>query len=202
MKNKKRGSSSKAVSVQRQIDRALSRRAERKFFDSTVSSLIGVSYGVFALSQPIIQGIGGGQRIGDNIEYRNLYASFRVDINVAALATDIRIIIVLDKMNVGIAPVIGDFLVNTGLTSTYSALQIKEKRFTIVYDKLANITLGGVSSFMVQKVFNLRQKVTYSATTNVVGANGKNSMWLFVVSDQGVNLPGFNMDFQIEFTDL
>lgn len=194
--------SRKRSSVAAEVERVLRRRAERKFFDSTVGVNVGTTYSVLALSQSIVQGTGGGQRIGDNISYLRLHCSFRVDCNITATVNDLRIIVVLDKMNNGVAPVVGDLLIGTSLTSTYSAAQIKEKRFTILYDKLANVTTGGRSSFMQQRVIPLNQTASYLGTTNVVGANGKNSMWIFLVSDNNTNQPGFNMDFQIEYTDL
>lgn len=199
-KNKKKNRSNKA-NMRVEIQRYMRRNAEHKFFDSTVASAVGTGYNILALSQPIIQGVGGGARVGDNITYIDLTMIYRIDIGNGS-NTDVRFIVVLDKQNNGVAPVVGDLLVNTGFTSTYSAQQIKEKRFNILWDVVYNVTSGGVGGITKKVVIPLVQKAEFNDPTNVVGANGKNSMWLFMVSTDNTNKPGFNMDFQIRFTDF
>lgn len=193
----------KQPSVGLQIQRYLRKHAERKFFDSTVSQTTNTTWDVNALSQPIVQGVGGGNRIGDNITYTSLLVKGRYQINplAAASGTNMRLVIVLDKMNDGIAPIFSDLFVNNGMDSTYSPQQIKEKRFTILHDKVSNVAVGGITTITMNLRIALRQTAAYNATTNVVGANGKNSMWLFSAADDA-NKPSLNMNFQIEFTDI
>lgn len=194
--------SKKKSSVPQQIQKYLRKNAERKFFDTTVSSAVDITWDVTTLSQTIVQGIGGGQRIGDNITYVALTMIGRFTINPAAAVSNCRMVVVLDKMNDGIAPIYSDLFINNGIDSTYSVQQIKEKRFTILLDKSYALNLQGIAAHMFNHRMPLNQKVEYNATTSVVGANGKNSMWIFYINDNGANKPSLNIDYQIEFTDF
>jgi len=196
-KNKK-----SANHIGQQIQKYLRKHAERKFFDTTVSSAVDITWDITTMSQTIVQGIGGGQRIGDNITYVNLTMIGRFTINPAAITSDCRMVVVLDKMNVGVAPVYSDLFINNGVDSTYSVQQIKEKRFNILYDKSFPLNINGIAAHMFHKKIKLNQTVEYNATTNVVGANGKNSMWIFYINDNGASKPSLNIDFQIEYTDV
>lgn len=188
--------------VAQEFVKLLRRKSEPKFYDSTISATVGNTYGVYALSQPIVQGIGGGQRVGDNISYLDLTMIYRVDINLnTTIVNNIRIIVFLDKMNDGVVPVVSDLLVNATITSTYSPQQIKEKRFTILHDAIHNVAIGGITSISERRKITLNQVCSYLAATNVNGANGKNSMWAFLIGTDGTNMSSFNMDFQIRFID-
>lgn len=201
-KGKQNGGGKNIQAMSAVVHRYMRRRAEHKFFDSTVSETIGTTLDINAISQPIIQGTGGGQRTGDNITYIDLTMVYRIDINSAATTTDVRLIVVLDKQNNGVAPVIGDLLVNSNLTATYSAQQIKAKRFTILLDEIYNVTTGGIAAVTKRKVIPLNATAAYNGTTDATASNGKNSMWMFAVSTDNTNKPGFNMDYQIRFTDF
>lgn len=189
------------ANISSMIQKALVKNAEHKFFDTVVTNNPNATYVINALTQNIIQGTGGAQRIGDNIRLISLTYKARYDI-ISGTNTDVRVIIVLDKMNVGIAPVVGDLLVNTSITSTYSAQQIKEKRFTVIYDRIANINNAGRNSLIVQKTFKLNNVVEYNGTANATADNGKNSMWLFTVSTEPTNVPTLKADCQVMFIDV
>jgi len=186
--------------LKQMVNSMLASRIEKKFFDSTVSQNVGTSWYIATLTQDIIQGTGGGQRIGDNIKYADLWANYRIGIG-AGTATDIRIVIALDSMCNGVAPVYTDLFVNSNLTSTYSAQQIKENRFKIIYDYTGFVAVGGKNDIVMQRHFKLSNVCSFLATTSVAGANGRNSMWLFLISSENTNKPGFNMDFQVRYTD-
>lgn len=199
---RKRGSGNSIQAMNNVVNRYMRRRAEHKFFDSTVSETIGTTFDVNAITQPIIQGIGGGQRTGDNITYLDLTMVYRIDINSSATTTDIRLVVVLDKQNNGVAPISSDLFVNSGLTATYSAQQIKAKRFTILLDEIYNVTAGGIAAITKKKVIPLNATAAYLGTTDAAASNGKNSMWMFSVSTDNTNKPGFNMDYQVRFVDF
>lgn len=189
------------LNISRIVQRAIIRQSEQKFFDSTVSRSVGSSYTVNALTQDIIQGIGGGSRVGDNIRYKSLNINFRFDNNSSSPVNDVRVVIVLDKFNVGVAPVPSDLFVNTNLTATYSAQQLKSKRFTILFDKMFSLNNAGDSSAVVQKTIMLNQVASYNNVASTTNANGKNSMWLFMVGADNTNQAGMNGDFMVLFTD-
>lgn len=185
------------------ISKALRRSVEPKFYDSVVSSTIGSGGTFFALSQPIIQGITGSQRIGDNIHLQRLQMNYRLDLNVAntQLSDTLRVVVVLDKMNDGVAPTGADLFTTATVTSPYSPEQIKSKRFTILYDKLDFVAIGGKNVLTVQKSIALNQVCTFQAATSVTAANGRNSMWVYCIGTSNTFPASFNMDFQVIFGD-
>lgn len=189
--------------VGRMIYRALRKSVEHKFFDSVVASTIGSGGTFFALTQAIIQGIGGGQRIGDNIALLRLQMNYRINLNITntSLSDTIRVVVVLDKMNDGVAPTQADLMSLNTVTSPYSPEQIKSKRFTILFDKIDFVALGGKDIVVNQRSINLNGNTTYQGATSTTAANGKNSMWVYCIGTSNSFPAAFNMDFQVIFGD-
>lgn len=200
-RNVMKGSQPSKSQISNMIMRAIDRRAEHKYIDTVVGVNVGTGWNINAITQGIVQGLLGSMRIGDNIRLLRVTMNARYDVG-AGTATDIRVVLVLDKMNVGVAPVYTDLFVNTNITSAYSVQQIKEKRFTILYDKLSFVNNVGRNSLIIQKSIPLNHLVEYNATAGSAGDNGKNSMWLFLLSTDNTNKPGFNSDLQVEYTDI
>jgi len=185
------------------VHKIIRNEAENKLIDDTISLTNGTTPGISSLSQVIIQGTGGAQRIGDNIRWKALNYCFRIETNT--LTTNscvVRVLIVLDKFNVGVAPTITDVLVTSSIQSVYSTEQVKSKRFTILHDKMYGLSQGGPANVVVQRKHKLDAISFYNGTTNVVGANGKNSIWLWQWSTDNTNPPSFNMEFQLNWTDV
>jgi hypothetical protein len=184
-----------------QIQKYLRKHAERKFFETVASQLINITWDIIPLSQNIIQGISGGQRVGDNITYVMLRNVGRITANSTASVCNVRYVIVLDKMNDSVAPVYSDLFLTNAMDSTYSPEQIKAKRFTILMDKSYALNTAGVAAHMFNLKIPLNQTATFNAATSTTAANGKNSMWLFVIADNGANKASLNSNFSIEFID-
>lgn len=189
-------------SVALQVQKYLRKHAERKFFEHALSTLVDVTWGIDAVSQPIIQSITGGGRIGDSITYVNLRIVGRITANATASVCNFRLVVVLDKMNNGVAPVYTDLMLDNSIDSTYDVEQIKTKRFTILLDKSYALNTAGVAAHMWNQTIRLNQTAFYLGATNATASNGKNSMWAFYVSDNSANKASLNCNFQIEFTDV
>lgn len=202
-KNTKNNRKSRSnTSVATQVQKYLLKHAEHKFHSVTVSSAFATTWTVSGITQSLVQGISGTERIGDNIRYFCVRQFGRVTVNTTASFANCRVILVLDKMSDSVAPVVGDLLNSNTVDSTYSAEQIKSKRFTILFDESYALNTQGVGAHMFNRTLNMNQTATYNGITNAVASNGKNSMWLFYVNDNGANVPSMNCNFQVEFTDL
>lgn len=188
-------------SVGLQIQRYIRKHAEHKFFENIVSNIIDITWNISPVTSGIVQGISGSQRIGDNITYLCLRLVGRITVNPTASFSNTRLVIVLDKMNDGTVPNFSDLFLNNGIDSTYSPEQIKAKRFTILKDQIFCLNTQGIGAYAINEIIKLNQVASYNGTTNTTSANGKNSMWCFVINDNGTNKPSINLNFQVEFMD-
>jgi len=198
-KKAKRGGNSQSVAAQ--IRKYIRDRFEHKFFETVVSQLVDITWDIVPISQLIIQGITGAQRIGDNISYIMLRVVGRLTANTTANVCNTRFVLVLDKMNDSVAPAYSDLFLTNGLDSTYSPEQIKSKRFTILIDKSYALNTNGIAAHMFNLTMPLNQTASYNGATSATASNGKNSMWLFVIADNGANKCSINCNFSIEFID-
>lgn len=192
----------RSSSIANQIQKYIRKHAERKFFEHVESAVVNITWTISPCSQPIIQGITGGARVGDNITYAALRMVGRVTANASASVSNFRIVVVLDKMNDGIVPLYTDLFLSNGIDATYSPEQIKSKRFTILHDESYALNTAGIACHMWNRVIRMNQTATFNDATNVTAANGKNSMWIFYITDNSVNKPSLNCNFQMEFTDI
>jgi hypothetical protein len=197
-------SGSRNQNISRMIQRALDRNLELKVTDFVIGQSTGTTPTFLALTQPIVEGIVGTQRIGDNIRLKKVSLRFFVTVSNSSVnrTTQFRFILFLDKQNVGVLPTIGELLANgADLTSGYSTEQIKEKRFHILYDRDQVLSLTGPSGVSVQKEFRLNNTVYYRGTTNAVASNGKNSLYCCFFSDDNTFPPSINANVEILYTD-
>jgi len=209
-RNYKRGNSIKnsnrKTEIATEVRRVLLKQQERKFL-STVTAGFSTTTppAFFAISQPIIQGTGGAQRIGDIIRLKKLVVNMTIsqDPAVSALETYVRSIIFLDKQNNGTVPAGTDILDIVTITSAFSPEQQKEKRFHIIADWVDILDKTVNTGRQHKRVYKLDNDCYYNGVTSVTGANGKNSLWYMVFS-QGIGggtLPIVDFDMQVHFTD-
>jgi hypothetical protein len=190
-------------SVKRMVRDMIRSVEEVKFFNTTVAATTSLTPTIYALTQPIVQGIGGGQRIGDEILLKEILLRFRLDINQAntALTNVVRFIIFSDNMADGAFPLYTDLLTSTGVTSLYSYQVVKTKRFKIYLDQISGLNLNGEGVKVFSRQLKVHAPVFFNDGTNASTANGKGSLFIMVWTDVSGNFPALNGDIEMRFTD-
>lgn len=176
---------------------------ELKFYNTTVSATLTSTPTVYAITQPIVQGIGGGQRVGDDILMKKILFKFRADMNQSntVLSNAFRFILFTDQMNVGAFPLQTELLTGSNVTDLYALEMIKEKRFKILHDKVYELSLNGTAGISFEKTIKLSHPIYYNDSANTAAANGRGSIWLMLWDNLGANHVGLNGSIEVRYTD-
>jgi hypothetical protein len=179
---------------------------ETKFIDTNQTSVgINTTGTMFPITQ-LAQGLTSTNRVGDSIRIQHLEVRGRVVINNTASTSLIRVMVVRDLDGYGSAPAVSDVLeVNGSVGAPLSPEKFqKRERFSILYDEL--IALQGSSTTGTASVpFSFSSShqghVLYLGTTASAASDGKGSVYVLAVSDEGTNTPGIAFISRVLFTD-
>lgn len=210
--------------VDKEVVKMLKKRVEPKGYDSSASAiLLGNTTNYIQNLTPLAQGTDINQRIGNKVRPYSIYlrAVFSGALNSfisGPFSTSIRMMIVQDMNEDGIAPVAGDIL-STG-NNTVSHLNwensIINKRFKVLFDKLFQlgkiddstgtstsvVTFASNSYLAFTKYIKLNKAspVCYSGTNNTSPAKGQ--IFLFVFSDTNTDRPTMNYSIRFKYQDI
>jgi hypothetical protein len=155
--------------------------------------------GVTAVTQGIIQGIGNGQRTGNDITL----ARIRCKINTTAVGASgiTRYIIFQDHEALGALPSVTDVLDSTSVVAGYNTINtVSRKRFKILADFSHAVPIGGEAVKVFDRYFSkeLSKVVTFLGTTSTASANGKNAVFLLYI---GTSTNVFDSSFTVQYYD-
>jgi hypothetical protein len=201
--NRGKGNRGTHMEVKRMIKSMISAKEEVKFFNSTVASTLSATPLVLNITEPIIQGITGATRIGDEIALKKIIFKFRGDMNQSntLLSNAYRFLLVADMQGNAAPPVVGDILTGTNVTDLYAWTVVKEKRFKIIYDKVFVLSLNGPSGNSFGATIPLKHHVFFSNVDSSDSSNAKGSLHLLVWDNLASNHVGVNGTIQVQFTD-
>lgn len=189
-----------ASSIRKMINAALTSKMELETATFTNTGTATPAAGTFQfITQGIIQGTGSSQRQGNQITLSKV----RAKINTFAVGVSgiTRYVLYQDKMSNGATPLVTDILDSANSIAALNGLTVKtEKRYHILADFTHNVPIGGEGIKVYDTTFSskLLKPVTYLANTSVVGANGRNAVFLLVLGS-ATNI--YDYSFQIEYTD-
>ncbi len=169
---------------------------------NSTSTAVGTSGVITCLSQ-VAQGSDYTSRVGDSIRLQTLELRMRVFQNLTATQTVFRVVVFRDLDGYGVAPAITDLFDATGgagnTISQYNWLN--NQRFSILFDELQTFSSTNESTAAVAFKTDHQGHVKYLGTTAATASNGKGSVYLLVVSDEGVNTPTYAYNSRVTFTD-
>jgi len=192
-----------SVNVRTQVMSVIKSMAERKCFIAATTNQNSTAAGqIWALTQGITQGDSTLQRDGAQIKLETTRLRLRVFMPTGAVAASLRIIIFSDSMNVGTLPLVSDVLSSSTVTASYSTVQLLTNRFKIYSDVVKSMTAGGVQQAVVdlQRPFN--KIITYNGNTDVAASNGKNALFLLLITDVASNFPVYDWNVVHRFFDM
>jgi hypothetical protein len=197
----KNGRKTENAEVRKIVNSVLARRTEMKYnITSFGTAGIGVAGVVTPITQNVIQGDQVNQRSGNAIFLH------KVDLILSAISglqCAFRVIIFVDKRNVGTLPIVAEVLDAARPTSPYDIVSTVNNRFTYLYDELIamNAIAASNSSITRHVTKTFRKKVAFNGTTSVTAANGENAIFLLAICDAAVN-PALTWDCGVHYTDM
>lgn len=170
------------------------------------------SYDVFALTQPsstlgnvwnLTQGIVAGDTFQDR-DGRQIYAKdlqLHMRALTGATSGTIRFILFQDRMANGVVPTVSDVLSTVQWLSEYNQiLVVQEQRFKILHDVILDVSIAGQTvksaKFGTSKLLH---NINYLLDTDVVGANGRNALYLIVIGSNATCI--YDWSYQLRFID-
>ncbi len=177
----------------------LERKVEVKTFDVVVHAVTPALAGLIEHVNVIAQGDTIQNRDGLSCNLIGFKLNYRITLNAAATAAEIRILIVRDNRQVeSTNPSVLDVLLSADPISQRT--RVNPKRFTIYYDKV-HVLDDSSQRIVYRSVF---RKAKFKQVW--VGAAGtthtKNGLYVISISDLSGNLPSFKFSFRCWFVDM
>lgn len=199
------------VGVIRHIVRdELKDQAESKVIDFSQSIATGVSnVPVLTHLTGISQGPGLSDRIGMQIKLSRLYVRWLASYNQAGAAStstqNIRIMVVLDTMADGAAPVMSGAAAGLFVSTPPEVIAqrnvLTTNRYLVLYDEMTWTNIGYRAIKFGEFNVNLRNYVNYTGTTNNINVVLNNSIHILMYSDAAANVPSFGFQARLWFQD-
>jgi hypothetical protein len=187
---------------------------DKKFdVDGTAGAVVTTTATIVNLTN-IAQGNDYNNRSGDSILGQALEFRARVTGNSAGPMQNLRLLVVVDRENHGVDPVIGDVL--QGATSPFLApmLATAANRFEVLFDEYVVLTNAvglaatGTSTDYVPDTIILRplirkwnKHIKYTSSAGADASNWENAIFLMAISSSASNGPNLAYHFRLHFTD-
>lgn len=176
---------------------------ETKILDLNVSSTAFDSTGSLKPLSQVAQGTDYTQRVGDSIKVQHLELSYFLTINVAAVTTVCRILIVRDLDGYGTIPTTAQILETVGgpNSTTTPRKYLNISRFSVIYDDMISLNSSGDNNTIQHISIPMEKHVKYLGTTAANASDGKGSFYFIAISNQAVNTPTYELYSRLLFTD-
>lgn len=202
---KKRGggylsTAAKALALALMLKRMIN--VEKKFIESATSSAQSTSATV-ALLTGIAQGDTQNDRNGNSIKAQSVSTKYNVEMNSSATATQVRIMLVIDKNSNGAAPVLSDILDN-GVASNAVAHYNSDtagSRFLILHDKSYSLSINGSRTISGSCYSKLNHHVKFTSSTGAQASCASGHLYLILWSDESTNTPIITQSSVFRYTD-
>lgn len=195
------GAKSQSVvrTVKKEVNKALDKKVEKKFFDVNNAGSVTNVTAINKLSA-VTQGQTDLQRIGDKLTLRNL--QYKLEMACSDAFNRVRVTIIRwnrdDNSDVVTSARVYQAL-GLSLHSPFNFDSLRKGDFTILYDKVHNMVLNQDTTI---KNINKRFKIKSSINFNAGGTTGEGHIYSLLTSDSGVAAhPAINEYSRITFSD-
>jgi len=182
---------------------AKSNVTEMKAHDITVLSGTqdSASWRPVRISTPA-QGDAGNQRDGDIVQNLSIAFIGHVTQHATAVNTRFRLVCILDRQNNGVFPTRLDVFTLDELDTFMNFNADNRKRFKVLIDRTYYMGDATKTEHHIQLFKRLSGNQRYRLGTDADAAAGKNSIWVYVISDEATNVPTVNLDSRFVFRDV
>ncbi len=171
---------------------------EFKFRDIESSTAVSTTATSNLLSG-IAQGDTDITRDGSSCKIVSLGIRGNITINASAVASEVRLLIVLDKQTNQATFAIGDLLA-TANTIGFRNLD-NNTRFRVLWDQRFNLSDQGPKIVKFQKFMKLQIKQKFDGTGATVADLTQNSIHIFKISTEATNTPTVTFFSRVKFID-
>ncbi len=191
----------KALAMAQGVKRLIN--VEVKNFDVQQTSVTLTAVPVIIQLSNIPQGDTTITRDGAQCKVLALELSLQLQANSAAVTQSVRIMLVCDKQtNQAVyvnTDLLQDITANDNMVSPYNL--DNKFRFTILWDQIFNLVLGGRSNHHVKKVFRMSKILRFDGNTPSIADLTSNSLSLVQFGNDSSNLPNITMFSRLRYVD-
>jgi len=173
---------------------------ENKYLDTANSAAVS-STGGLTLLNAMAQGNTASTRLGDTVRYNFIEWNFVVTINAAATASQLRLCIFRDEQPNGQASPVAGYMANPN--SVVSMVAFTDvTRFHTFVDEIIEVSSAGPATLTLRGSKGLGFHTNYGLSNNGnVTDISKNSLNLFLVSNEATNTVSVNYYIRLLFVD-
>lgn len=183
--------------IQRLEQNAGKRRIEPNHFEVS-ASLTPVTSGTVFYMSAVGQGVNNNQRKGDRIIAKSVELRMT---QIGLLTHNVRILLVRDKMNLGVLPAVTDILQSAVTQSVVNFDNtVVQPRFQILMDTVHSVSLNGKLAWNWNKKIQLDHPITYPGGGTTVASAGAGAHFLVLITDNSV-VGNVQTDYQLIYTD-
>lgn len=189
----------------RRLERGVTGK-ETKKHDLTWASTANVtSTGDVVYLSGISQGTSSLTRDGLKINIKSIWIKGFANVVTSSGEAVLRIILFIDKMNLGANPSISSGANTLLEATTVNAFREHQSpyRFKILWDKVLPLSETSRTNGVIKyyKKFKKGLRLTYTADGSSVSSAGKNAVFIAFLSNKGANYPTISGTSRITFTD-
>lgn len=176
--------------------------SEKNLYDKNNTGTFDYNGTVIPLTD-IPQGDGIGSRSGNSILAKSLHLRLQMIGSSLVSSTVVRVMVVMDTMNLGSVPNVSDILMNSGSSQVTNAnltvVTSYQTRFRILVDRITYLSNAGqnVKNANIFKRLNTHIKYTGATGTD----EGRNQLYLLICSNQNVNNPIVDYNSRFQYYD-
>ncbi len=166
---------------------------------------VGIPDGVGVIHQltNIPQGDTGESRDGSNIKITSIYIKLLLNINVSAITTSVRVLLVQDKQTNQTIYATSDLLSTVAnVQSIVSPMNLDNQfRFKVLYDKVFSIDDNGVQTKFIKIYKKVSTKLRFDASIPSIADLRSSSYSLVLISDETTNEPVVTGELRLRYLD-
>lgn len=172
---------------------------EYKFIDSLVQSSTVSSVATVAYLSGTAEGDTNAQRDGNSILCKSIYVYLSFTKHATPTTTMIRAILLIDHNNQGAAPATLDILDENNVNAMLN--KTNGERFTILRDERYALDVAQDNIIVDKWYLKPECHIKYGGTSGAVGDARDQAIFLYLLSDQPSNAPGYAYNSRIRFID-
>jgi len=176
---------------------------ETKVCNFNGSTTIPTATAVVSCLSRLAQGTDYTSRVGDSIRIQNLEVRATFITATAATNTIVRFMIIRDLDGYGTTPAIADVF-DSGLTANNVLAQynyLNSDRFSVLLDETFVIAPADQPAVVVTWKTTHQGHVKYLGTAAAAASDGKGSVYAIAVSSEATNVPTYQINSRLKFTD-
>jgi len=173
---------------------------EKHYKDTTISET-PLQAGTITHLTSITQGDDQGQRQGNSILMRSIYADLSLSIGAGGTNSQVRVAIVLDTMNTGTAPTVAQIYQTVGTVNAVNSPLNRDNagRFSVLFDRRVSLNNVGKATCFIRKYLKTYHHIKYTGSAGT--DEFKNNVWLVCLCNEATVAPAVTGICSVGFYD-